>query len=72
MLIFRCVNGVVGWLIRQTAPDQVALTCVNDQTVVVMPRSADSSWPTHLLAIAQHTISLSGAIQETIVLPRVL
>lgn len=69
IVIFRCQNGPVGYLLRRASQTTAISLCVNDQTSISLSVVADNTWIAALTNMAAHAISLKGALIETIVLP---
>jgi hypothetical protein len=69
MLILRCANGVVAWLLRGIDPEHAQAICQADQFTVALTRSATASWADSLLSIATHSAGLKGAVQQVLYLP---
>lgn len=70
VLIFRCAQGPVMWIVTRTdARDAAIAICQNDQTAVTMTATAGSSWVASLQAILQRTVQLRGTVQEVVVMP---
>ena len=69
MLVFRCAQGVVGFILAPVDHVRGTATCVNDQAVFALDRVASASWPAQLLAIVAHAVALKGALAEVVVLP---
>jgi len=72
VVVFRCQNGVVSWLLHVVSIDHAEALCINDNIKLQLSVSADATWSTQLRSMATHAIALSGAILETIVLPSVI
>jgi hypothetical protein len=69
VLIFRCANGVVAWLISRSGQEMNTATCTADGTVVQLARSPDQTWVNAIASIGAHSVSLKGSIVETIFIP---
>jgi len=72
LVVFRCQNGVVGWLLHRLANGSAEALCINDNTKLQLSVSAYATWSTQLRSMANHATAVSGAILETIVLPSVI
>ena len=62
-LVIRCNTGTVVWVRVQLTRRVAIWRCTRDQFTIPAPASPEQIEPT-LLALAAHSISLSGAIQQ--------
>lgn len=70
MIVFRCANGVVVFSYGPVRRDNTwRLVCLNDGSRYAVKWGIGIAIPAQLVAIAQHAVSLSGAIQQIIVIP---
>jgi len=69
MLVFRCQNGIVLWLLERTGRNTGRARCLRDQLTVAMAPRADATWEQSLVAITQHTVALAGAIVQVVAIP---
>jgi hypothetical protein len=69
VIVFRCAQGPVGWILKRDGQDSGHAMCIVDGLRLPMSRHADASWETQLLAMANHSIGLKGPLQEIIYLP---
>jgi thiamine monophosphate synthase len=69
IVVFRCTNGPVAYLLRRASQKTGVALCVNDQTSIALSIVADNTWIAAFTQMAAHAISLKGSLLETIVLP---
>jgi len=65
VLVVRCANGVVVWSPRKNADRTVSWVCLRDNFVVAQAGSL-AGVEQQLSAMAQHSVALSGAIQQVV------
>lgn len=66
VLVFRCANGIVVWDKKDTlTPSGGHWLCLRDQFTIQSP-SSDEQVEQTLLALAQHSVGLAGAIQQVV------
>lgn len=64
-LVVRCQNGVVVWVREGISARSFRWRCTRDNFIIAAP-SSSSQIESTLLAIAQHSTSLSGAILQVV------
>lgn len=63
--LIRGSNGSVVWALRRTGVEEYSWICQRDQFKVITPQNA-AGLEGFLLAVAQHSTGLVGAIQQVV------